>query len=218
MIKNLAGQNWLVHAFNPYTGAPVTGDAANITANLRLDFGASNPTDTLHPTELENGDYYFPVTQAETNANHSAICPVSATPNVIVIGSPPSLYTRDDFTATQKASITAAVPAVDLSGVATAASLAVVDGIVDAIKLKTDTMGGAGAIAWAYTLTDSVTGGPIDGAEVWVSTDSAGANIIASGTTDAYGVVNFTLDAGQIFIWRKKAGYNFSDPDTETVA
>lgn len=246
MQKNIAGQKWTVYAFNQYTNAPVTGDAANITANLRLDGGAANPIDDTNPTELERGFYCFDLTQAETNADLIMIAPISATAQVLVIGVPGAVYPVSDFTATQKASITAAV---DLSGVstfdpasdtvarvtlvdtctvntdmrgtdsaATAANLAVVDGIVDAIKLKTDTLGGAGAIAWAYTLTDSVTGAPIDGAEVWVSTDSAGANIIASGTTDAYGVVNFTLDAGTIYIWRKKAGYNFSDPDTETVA
>ncbi len=86
------------------------------------------------------------------------------------------------------------------------------------IKAKTDTLGGAGAITWNYTLTDSVTAAPIDGAEVWCSTDSAGANIIATGITNAYGIVTFYLDAGTIYVWRKKAGYNFTNPDQETVA
>ena len=76
---------------------------------------------------------------------------------------------------------------------------------------------GAGAITWTYTLTDGDTGAPIDGAEIWVSTDSAGANIIANGMTDAAGVVTFYLDAGTVYVWRKKAGYNFTNPDQETV-
>ena len=76
---------------------------------------------------------------------------------------------------------------------------------------------GAGAVTWTYTLTDVDTGAPIDGAEVWITTDSAGLNIIASGTTNAYGVVTFNLDAGVVYVWRKKSGYNFSDPDQETV-
>jgi hypothetical protein len=78
-------------------------------------------------------------------------------------------------------------------------------------------MSGPGATAWSYTVTDSVTLVPIDGAEVWVSTDSAGANIVASGVTDIFGVVNFMLDAGTVYVWRKKAGYNFVNPDQETV-
>jgi len=77
---------------------------------------------------------------------------------------------------------------------------------------------GAGAITWTYTLTDEDTGNPIDGAEIWVSTDSAGANVIASGTTDSSGVATFYLDAGTVYVWRKKAGYNFTNPDEETVS
>ncbi len=77
---------------------------------------------------------------------------------------------------------------------------------------------GAGAIPWPYTLTDADTGVPIDGAEVWVTTDSLGANVIASGVTDDYGVVNFMLDAGTVYVWRKKAGWNFVNPDTEVVS
>lgn len=77
----------------------------------------------------------------------------------------------------------------------------------------------AGAISWTYTLTDSVTGGPIDGAEVWVSSDSAGTNVIASGTTDTAGQVTFMLDAGDYYIFAKKAGYNMDAlPDFETVS
>jgi hypothetical protein len=101
---------------------------------------------------------------------------------------------------------------------ATEAKQDIIDTVVDAIKLKTDTLGGAGAITWTYTLTDSVTGLPIAGAEVWISTDSAGANIIASGTTDDDGVVTFYLDAGVVYVWRKRSGYNFDNPDQETVA
>jgi hypothetical protein len=78
---------------------------------------------------------------------------------------------------------------------------------------------GAGAIEWPYTLTNSSTGLPIDGAEVWVSSDSAGNNIIASGTTDTSGEVTFYLDAGTVYVWAKKSGYNIDDqPDMEVVA
>ena len=77
---------------------------------------------------------------------------------------------------------------------------------------------GGGAIKWTYTLTDADTGAPIDGAEVWVTSDSAGLYVIASGTTDDDGVVTFYLDAGTVYVWRKKAGYNFTNPDQETVS
>jgi len=77
---------------------------------------------------------------------------------------------------------------------------------------------GAGAIEWAYVVTDADTGALIDGAEVWVTTDSAGTNVVASGTTDTTGTVTFYLDAGTYYFWTKKAGYNFTNPDTEAVA
>jgi len=39
-----------------------------------------------------------------------------------------------------------------------------------------------------------------------------GTNVIASGVTNTLGVVVFTLDAATLYFWRKKAGYNFSNP------
>jgi hypothetical protein len=79
---------------------------------------------------------------------------------------------------------------------------------------------GAGATSWTYTLTDSGTGVGIDGADVWVTSDSSGVNILASGMTNSSGQVTFMLDTGvTVFVWRKRAGYNFSpQPDQETVS
>jgi len=78
---------------------------------------------------------------------------------------------------------------------------------------------GAGAIEWTYTLTDSVTGGPIDGAEIWVTSDSAGLYVLASGTTNTLGQVTFMLDAGTVYVWARKSGYDMDDlPDEEVVA
>ena len=96
--------------------------------------------------------------------------------------------------------------------------LATIDGVVDAIKLKTDTLGGAGGISWTYTLTEEGTGLPIADANIWVTSDLAGKNIIASGKTDQYGIVGFALNAGTVYVWRQKTGYNFTNPDTEVVS
>ena len=76
---------------------------------------------------------------------------------------------------------------------------------------------GAGGVQFDYTLLAAGGGAPIADAEVWVSTDVAGANIIASGVTDAFGVVTFWLDAGAVYVWRKKSGWVFTNPDAETV-
>jgi hypothetical protein len=75
---------------------------------------------------------------------------------------------------------------------------------------------GAGASTWTYTLTTSG-GTPIPDAEVWVSTDSAGSDVVASGSTSNLGAVTFMLDPGDYYIWSQRAGYNFANPDLETV-
>jgi len=77
---------------------------------------------------------------------------------------------------------------------------------------------GAGAVTWVYTLTSSVDATPIADAQVWATTDSAGANVIASGITTTLGKVTFYLDAGTYYYWRAKSGWNFTNPDIETVA
>lgn len=77
---------------------------------------------------------------------------------------------------------------------------------------------GAGAIEWTYTLTSSVGGAAIPDAEVWVTSDAGGVTVLASGRTNASGEVTFWLDAGTVYVWRQKAGWNFTNPDTEVVA
>jgi hypothetical protein len=96
------------------------------------------------------------------------------------------------------------------------ADVAVVDAVVDAIKAKTDTLGGAGSETLTYTLTEADET-PISDADVWVTTDEAGTIVVASGRTDDFGVVTFQLDPGTYYIWCRKAGWDFENPDTEEV-
>jgi len=80
------------------------------------------------------------------------------------------------------------------------------------------------AIEFTYTVTDSVTLLPIEGVQVWIATDLAGANIVWSGDTDALGIARDDLgalprlDPGAYFFFRQKSGYTFVDPDTEIVS
>ena len=80
------------------------------------------------------------------------------------------------------------------------------------------------AIAFTYTVTNSLTGLPIEGVQVWVSTDVAGANVIWAGVSDAFGVARDAagnlprLDPGTVYFWRQKAGFTFSDPDSEVAS
>jgi hypothetical protein len=85
MQKNVASQKFVVFAFNRTNNNPVTGDAANITANIRKDYGAAVATNDVNPTEQEDGYYVFDATQAETNADAIQIFPESTTADVQVI-------------------------------------------------------------------------------------------------------------------------------------
>ena len=79
-----------------------------------------------------------------------------------------------------------------------------------------------GAIEYTYTIDDGTN--PLEGAEVWISTDSAGSNVIWSGVSDASGIARASndekpwLDAGTYYGWVQKGGYSFSNPDTLTVS
>lgn len=76
---------------------------------------------------------------------------------------------------------------------------------------------GSGAVSFPVTINDEASN-PIDGVEVWVSTDSAGTNVVAGTlSTDASGIVTFMLDAGSYYVWRQKSGYNFTNPVAITV-
>jgi len=77
---------------------------------------------------------------------------------------------------------------------------------------------GAGAITFTYTLKSSVDASAIADAEVWVTSDIAGSTLVASGRTNASGVVVFYLDPATYYVWRRKSGWDFTNPDTEVVA
>lgn len=91
--KNVAGQKWVVFAFDRTDNTPKTGDAGNITANLRIDGGAANAVDNTNPTELEDGFYVFDLTQAETNGDMILNSPASSTGDIQVIGVPGVIFT-----------------------------------------------------------------------------------------------------------------------------
>ncbi|MBA7711656.1 hypothetical protein ES703_120622 [subsurface metagenome] len=116
---------------------------------------------------------------------------------------------------------------------ATSGTLVIVDGATSPAVLTTTVdyqlvdhiLFTAGAIEVTYTMYTDETAetGPIEGVEIWISTDSGGSNVIWAGTTDALGVLRESgdskpwLDAGTYYFWRKKSGYTFDNPDTEVV-
>lgn len=76
---------------------------------------------------------------------------------------------------------------------------------------------GAGGLSCTWAQKDSGNT-PMDNVGIWITTDITGTNIIA-GTiyTNASGEVIFMLDAGTYYVWREKAGYNFTNPQTWSV-
>jgi hypothetical protein len=75
---------------------------------------------------------------------------------------------------------------------------------------------GSGSETVTITVTDGAD--PVDGCAVWISTDSGGGNVVA-GTqyTGATGQVVFLLDPGTYWVWKQKAGLEFTNPETIEV-
>lgn len=88
----------------------------------------------------------------------------------------------------------------------------------------TDALAVATAVEFTYTVVNATTGNPIEGVRVWFTTDVAGTNVVWGGDTDAFGVARDDagqqpwLDPGTYYVWRQRAGYSFTNPDTEIVA
>ncbi|MCC7208326.1 MAG: hypothetical protein IT323_13545 [Anaerolineae bacterium] len=80
------------------------------------------------------------------------------------------------------------------------------------------------AIAFTYTVIDSATLLPVEGVEVWFTTDAGGSNVVWTGVTDAFGVARDAngalplLDPGVYAVWRQKPGFTTVNPDWETVS
>lgn len=76
---------------------------------------------------------------------------------------------------------------------------------------------GSGSVEVCIVTKDS-SNNPLDGVEVWITTDSAGTNVVAGViVSDAAGKTNFLLDAASYYAWRQLAGTNFTNPQAFTV-
>jgi hypothetical protein len=81
----------------------------------------------------------------------------------------------------------------------------------------------AGAIEYTYTVLSDIT--PVSGADVWISTDEDGNNVVWRGATDMFGIARDVLnnrpflDAGTYYVWVQKSGFvPLAFPDTEIVS
>lgn len=79
---------------------------------------------------------------------------------------------------------------------------------------------GPGAVSWDYVVyTSSAKTATLEGVEVWLTTDSLGVTdpVAPPQFSDANGKTSWLLDPGWYYVWRRKSGYTFSNPDTEEV-
>ena len=77
-------------------------------------------------------------------------------------------------------------------------------------------LSGAGSTAYTDTVTDD-SSNPLDGVEVWITSDSGGASTVASTTTSTLGTFTVYLDPGTYYLWCARGDINFPNPTAITV-
>jgi len=99
-------------------------------------------------------------------------------------------------------------------------ALNALDTLLDQIKAQTDLIQGPAAdkVIASITIDDGLN--PLDGADVWLTTDEAGLQVVANGVTDAMGHPDppIYVDPGTYWLWSQLAGYNFTGPTQIVVA
>ena len=200
MIKNTAGQKVRFFFFDYTTGAPKTGDAANLTAYVAKDRGSLTALTDTSATEISSsnqpGVYEFDVSQAETNATvldfscKSSTASVVSIPLLNVFTLPPNLgATAIDSSGNVAANIVQAAGTAWGSGALTAAALAadagaeIADAVLDEVVEGSLTLRQIVRIILATTAC-KVSG--LDGATA-LFRDSGDTKNRVTATTDTYG-------------------------------
>jgi hypothetical protein len=87
----------------------------------------------------------------------------------------------------------------------------------EAVLAKLDAIKGPGDQSWSIAVRTGA-GIALSGVECWVATDVNGANVITDiQRTNAVGIVEFLLDPGTYFLFRRKDGFTFNNPQPFTV-
>ncbi len=161
-LKNTASQKLEVFAFDYTTGAPKTGDAANITAYVNIDEAGYSALGDTSASEVDStnkkGLYLVDLAQAETNGTKLGFFAKSSTANVSCICRPAVSFTQPTAGLASPTNITAATGITvstnsDKTGYSVTGLTA---SDVGAIKTKTDflpsaTAGAAGGLFIAGT-------------------------------------------------------------------
>lgn len=177
MFKNVAGQFIELFAYNTSTGAPATGDGANLAVHTSRDGGTLSALTDTSATEISStnapGWYRWDVTQAESNGDAIFFGGRSTTSSVVLVGQ--RILTRPpNFTAL---SINSGGRALIQSGLQRNASAVV-----------------------SFPMRDT-TGAPLTGSTVTVSfSHDAGTSFttIGSATEKANGFYHISLNASQM--------------------
>ena len=208
----------------PDSGQLLDLAAIKAVTDLLPDGGALTTIDANIDSILEDTGTTIPATLA-TLATAAALATVDGNVDAILVdtgttipGTIAALQSDVNDVLTDTGDIISDIAAV--SGDIDDLTADVADVKADTVSILAAVGGGppAGAIPWTYNITNQVSGHPIADVDVWVTTDSAGSNVVASGRTDDFGNVTFYLDAGTYYIWSQKAGFNFDNPDTEVVS
>ena len=193
--------------------ALVTGGATTITVGRRGLYGYR-----LASADLSLYDYVATAITATTTVDQQEIAAIGMViPDALV-----------SVVETDTADIQTRLPAALIGGRMDATVGAMAANTLTASALATDAVteistaisstAGSGALTTTVTVNDE-NAQPLDGVEVWVTSDSAGTTVVAGTlTTNAAGVVTFMLDAGTYYLWRQLSRYNFTNPTTIVVS
>ncbi len=190
-------------AWDTASNAPKTGDVANHTIRYIKDGVAAGPA--ASPAEVENGEYKIVIAAGENTGKMMAVEGSSSTAQVEIVKSSWQNVLDAGASAQQTRDAMKLAPS---AGDPAAGS---VDKHLDDIPTT-----GSGSVSW--TINVKVSGNPIDGAEVRITSDEEGDTAVAGPKyTDANGDVDFLLDAGTYYAWVQRSGSDFSNPTTVTV-
>jgi hypothetical protein len=194
MFKNTAS-TFYVFAFDATTNVPKTGDAANITAYVAIDGGATTVLGDTSATEMDAtnapGYYKFDAAQAETNGDRLLVTAKSATANIKVIGAPAVIYTR---------------PQTGWLGPATAGRTLAVDAsgraLADVDTIKTNPVVNGGTITFPTTATlastTNITAGTVTTATNVTTVNGLAANVITATSIQADAITAAKIADGAI--------------------
>lgn len=221
----MASQKIALFVYDSTTGAPKTGDGANLTPYVSKDYGTVTVLGTTTATEMDStnakGWYSFVLTQGETNADALLFSGKSSTANAYVVGSliytdPPSYTSFVTPTNLTAAQIATGVWQDTTSGDFTTA-LSVGKSVMNGVSLGTGL-----TVASVSGAVGSVTGavGSVTGA-VGSVTGNVGGNVVGSVASVAGAVGSVTgLTASNLdaTISSRLASGSYTAPDNTSVA